>query len=58
MAVLGFSQAGITLALVFGLSLSGEQTAAIMAIVATGLSLFVGGFNRCSQHLVVGGVGS
>ncbi|MFI7691805.1 hypothetical protein ACIBQ6_22240 [Nonomuraea sp. NPDC049655] len=40
-AVLGFSQAGITLALVFGLSLSGEQTAAIMAIVATGLSLFV-----------------
>jgi hypothetical protein len=40
-AVLGFAQAGITLALVFGLSLSDEQTAAIMAFVAMGVSMFV-----------------
>ncbi|SEN87464.1 hypothetical protein [Nonomuraea pusilla] len=40
-AVLGFAQAGITLALVFGLSLSDEQTASIMAFVAMGVSMFV-----------------
>lgn len=40
-AVLGFAQAGITLALVFGLALSDDQTAAIMAFVAMGVSMFV-----------------
>ena len=40
-AVLGFAQAGITLALVFGLSLSEEQTASIMAFVAMAVSMFV-----------------
>ncbi|MEU7831408.1 hypothetical protein [Nonomuraea sp. NPDC049129] len=40
-AVLGFAQAGITLALVFGLALSGDQTTAIMAFVAMGVSMFV-----------------
>lgn len=40
-AVLGFAQAGVTLALVFGLALSDEQTAAIMAFVAMAASMFV-----------------
>lgn len=40
-AVLGFAQAAITVALVFGLALSDEQTAAIMAFVAMAASMFV-----------------
>lgn len=40
-AVLGFAQAAITLALVFGLALSEEQTASIMAFVAMAVSMFV-----------------
>jgi hypothetical protein len=40
-AVLGFAQAAITLALVFGLQMSDEQTAAIMAFVAMVAAAFV-----------------
>ena len=40
-AILGFSQAALTLGLVFGMSLSAERTAALMAFVAMGTSVFV-----------------
>ncbi|MFG1710117.1 hypothetical protein ACFLIM_43810 [Nonomuraea sp. M3C6] len=40
-AVLGFAQAGITLGLVFGVSLTDQQTASIMAFVALLGALFV-----------------
>ncbi|MFC4111368.1 hypothetical protein [Nonomuraea zeae] len=40
-AVLGFTQAAITLGLVFGVSLTDQQTAAIMAFVALVGALFV-----------------
>ncbi|GAA3562794.1 hypothetical protein GCM10022419_049310 [Nonomuraea rosea] len=40
-AVLGFAQAAITLGLVFGVSLTDQQTAAIMAFVALAGALFV-----------------
>jgi hypothetical protein len=40
-AVLGFAQAAITLGLVFGVSLTDQQTAAIMAFVALVGALFV-----------------
>lgn len=40
-AILGFAQAAITAALVFGWQVSTEQTAAIMMVLGLGLSLFI-----------------